>query len=195
MLCARCDGRWLEVGVGTGRFASSLGVAEGIDPSPRMLAISAGRGISTYTGCAESLPFPDESFEGVLLALAICFVAEPKQAVTQCHRVLRPQGRLLLGAIPADSPWGREYGRKKASGHPVYAQARFLTTGEIVALMESAGFALQDAASTLFWEPDGSPEDEPRVEAGIVPEAGFVGLLLRKTAGACARGDVREGRW
>jgi len=30
----KSPGRWLEVGVGTGRFACSLGIAEGIDPSP-----------------------------------------------------------------------------------------------------------------------------------------------------------------
>ncbi len=181
------------MGVGTGRFAALLGVTEGIDPSPRMLAIAAGRGIRTYVGCAEELPFAESTFEGVLLALTLCFVADSKQAVMECRRVLRPKGMLLLGAIPADSPWGRKYERKKAAGHPVYAQARFLTASEIVSLIESAGFDLQDAASTLFWEPDGSPEIEPRVEAGIVPEAGFVGLLFTKTAGACARGNVLEG--
>lgn len=193
LLYAQCRGRWLEVGVGTGRFASMLGVAEGVDPSPQMLAIAAGRGIRTYLGCAEDLPFADGTFEGVLLALTLCFVADSKQAAMECRRLLRPGGRLLLGAIPADSPWGRQYERKKAAGHPVYAQARFLTTSEIVALIESAGFDLQDAASTLLGEPDGSPEIEPCVEAGVVPGAGFVGLLFRKTAGACARGNVLEG--
>jgi SAM-dependent methyltransferase len=42
LLCPRCLGRWLEVGVGTGRFASTLGISEGTDPSPRMLEIAAG---------------------------------------------------------------------------------------------------------------------------------------------------------
>jgi ubiquinone/menaquinone biosynthesis C-methylase UbiE len=31
---------WLEVGVGTGRFARALGVDEGIDPSPEVLKIA-----------------------------------------------------------------------------------------------------------------------------------------------------------
>jgi hypothetical protein len=43
-LCGSRPGRWLEVGVGSGRFASSLGIGEGIDPSPRML----GCGIAGY---------------------------------------------------------------------------------------------------------------------------------------------------
>lgn len=36
LLVGHCRGRWLEVGVGSGRFASMLGVAAGIDPSARM---------------------------------------------------------------------------------------------------------------------------------------------------------------
>ena len=188
-LCQHCQGRWLEVGVGTGRFASSLGVAEGIDPSSRMLEIAARRGIKTYQGRAEALPFPDSTFNGVLLALALCFVADPQQALKECHRALGPKGLLLLGIIPADSPWGREYERKKAEGHPVYAQARFLASSEIVALVESAGFDLQDAASTLFWKPSEARQPQPRVETGIVSEAGFLGLLFTKTGSELPRGD------
>jgi len=67
-LCGSCLGRWLEVGVGTGRFASSLGIGEGIDPSPRMLEIESKRGIRSYGRRAEALPFPDDAFDGILLA-------------------------------------------------------------------------------------------------------------------------------
>lgn len=189
LLCVERRGRWLEVGVGTGRFASMLGVAEGIDPSPRMLEIAARRGIKTYAGYAEDLPFPDSYSDGVLLALALCFVADSQQALEECRRVLRPEGRLLLGVIPANSPWGRTYEKKGSEGHPVYARARFRTASETMVLVEGAGFELQDAASTLFWEPGGSPETEPRVETGIVPEAGFLGLLFTKTGSRPPRSD------
>ncbi|NAZ11175.1 MAG: hypothetical protein GU361_00375 [Desulfurococcales archaeon] len=38
---------WLEVGVGTGRFAVPLGIDIGVDPSDAMLAIAARRGLRT----------------------------------------------------------------------------------------------------------------------------------------------------
>ena len=76
LLCTPCGGRSLEVGVGTGRFTSALGVAEGVDPSGQMLEIAAGRGIQTYTGTAEDLPFADDTFDGLLLALTLCFVTD-----------------------------------------------------------------------------------------------------------------------
>ena len=181
-LCGQCPGRWLEVGVGTGRFAFSLGIVEGIDPSLRMLDIAAGRGIKTYAGTAENLPFPDGSFDGVLMALTLCFVANSQRALKECRRVLRPGGRLILGTVPADSPWGREYLEKASQEHPVYAQARFRMATEIVRLAQDAGLSLIDAASTLFWKPGEAPQTEARIEKGIVSEAGFLGFLFEKIA-------------
>jgi ubiquinone/menaquinone biosynthesis C-methylase UbiE len=173
-------GRWLEIGVGTGRFASHLGILEGIDPSLGMLKIAAARGIQTYAGRAESLPFPDESFDGILMALSLCFIPDTDRALKECYRLLQPMGRLLLGVIPADSYWGELYGQKKAAGHPLYSYAQFRTSPEILASTENAGFALQKTACTLFWRPDSPPEARPRVDEGFSPDAGFLSLLLIK---------------
>jgi ubiquinone/menaquinone biosynthesis C-methylase UbiE len=179
-LCGHLSGRWLEAGVGTGRFASSLGIGMGIDPSLPMLRIAAKRGILTCAGFAESMPFPDDAFHGVLLALALCFVTDSDRALKECSRVIKPGGRLLLGLIPADGPWGRAYERKKEQGHPIYRLAVFPRIPEISASVDSKGFRLEKAASTLFWNPDERPENAPRVENGIHPQAGFLGLLYAK---------------
>ncbi len=180
LLIGQGRGRWLEVGVGSGRFAANLGVSEGIDPSSRMLEKAAGRGIRTHEGYAEALPFPESAFDGALMALALCFVADSGQALKECFRVLRPDGKLLIGIVSADSPWGRAGQRKAAEGHPIYAYASFHTASETTALAESAGFEFRDSASTLFWKPTEPAETEPRIELGIVAEAGFIGLLFTK---------------
>ena len=177
-LCAPLRGRWLEVGVGTGRFADALGATEGIDPSTRMLRLAAGRGIGTCAARAEALPFRSGAFDGVLTVLSLCFVDDPAGALRECRRVLRPGGRLLAGFIPADGPWGKAYERKKASGHPVYSMATFIPAGGMVPLAEGAGFRLLSAASTLLWPPDAAPAPRPRVEKGMAKGAGFVGMLF-----------------
>ncbi len=51
------SGKGLEVGVGTGRFASSLGIKNGIDTSANMLKIARKRGIKVRQARAEKLPF------------------------------------------------------------------------------------------------------------------------------------------
>jgi len=114
----------------------------------------------------------------VLLALALCFINDSERTLRESRRSLRPEGKLLIGTVPADSPWGRLYEGKRAEGHPVYSLAAFQSSSGIVALAESVGFSLLSAASTLLWEPGGPADIEPRVEAGIIPEAGFLGLLF-----------------
>jgi len=193
MVCPERCGRWLEVGVGTGRFASALGIAEGIDPSPKMLERAARRGVRTEAGVAENLAFSDGAFDGVLMVLTLCFVQDAGQALRGCARVLRPSGTLLLGIVPADSAWGELYARKAAEGHPVYSLARFRTVPETVALAESEGFVLRKSASALFWNPGDTPGSEPRIERGAVEGAGFAALRLENRGIAPGSGPTRDG--
>lgn len=174
---------WLEVGVGTGRFAHALGIARGIDPSRKALEIASRRGVDACVGTAEQLPFGRDSFGGVLMALTLCFVSDAAQSLEQSLRVLRPGGRLLLGIVPAESDWGREYDAKAARGHPIYAHARFRTAAQLVGLARRAGFVFRASAGTLFWKPGEAAEPEPEITTPPGPGAGFVGLLFLKNGG------------
>jgi ubiquinone/menaquinone biosynthesis C-methylase UbiE len=174
-------GQWLEAGVGTGRFARSLGIDIGIDLSVPMLGIAKSKGATVSAGSAAALPFANHSFDGVILVLTLCFIADSNQALRECGRVLRPEGKLVPGEIPAGSAWGRAYEIKGGKGHPVYASARFYSVPEIVGLVEGIGFAYRGSASTLFWSYGSAPEMEPVVQTGVSREAGFIGLLFEKT--------------
>jgi SAM-dependent methyltransferase len=193
-VCPLFAGDWLEIGVGTGRFATALGIAEGIDPSPEMLRVAAKRGINTRVGVGENLPYGAHALEGILMVASLCFVADPLQVMRECARVLRGDGVLLIGHIPSDGPWGRSYVKKAASGHPVYSHARFTTVAEATELASAAGFSLQSAASTLFWSPGDPPGHPSLVESGIVPGAGFVALTFSRLSQQpldCTRSDSR----
>jgi ubiquinone/menaquinone biosynthesis C-methylase UbiE len=176
----RVPGRWLEVGVGTGRFAAALKVSDGVDPSGPMRELAAARGIRVESGLAENLPYRDATFDGVLVVASLCFVADAGAAIAECSRVLKDRGVFVAGIIPSSSPWGREYVRKGLAGHPVYSQARFLSIEETVRLAAGAGMLLRDAASALLWPPADSGEHDCRVARGARPEAGFVALRFEK---------------
>jgi SAM-dependent methyltransferase len=167
---------WLEVGVGTGRFAQALGVEEGLDPSLPMLEKAAARSIRVQQGVGECLPYGDGSFGGVLLVVTVCFLRDPIRAFTEAARVLRPGGRLVVGIIPADSPWGEEYARKGAAGHPIYSKAQFYTTQQVVETAQAAGFHYVVARSCLHSPPGSAAASASDVRQGIVPGAGFVAL-------------------
>ncbi|MEA2062701.1 MAG: class I SAM-dependent methyltransferase [Gemmatimonadota bacterium] len=176
----KLEGRWLEVGVGTGRFAQALGVREGIDPSAAVLSFAAQRGILTRQGAGENLPYEDAGFNGVLMVVAICFLDDPAKAFEECRRVLKKDGRLVIGLVPADSPWGELYARKGRDGHRFYSVATLYTCDQVIRLAAEAGFSFESARSCLF-TPPGEPAADPVSGEGIITNAGFVALKFQMT--------------
>jgi SAM-dependent methyltransferase len=141
-------GRSLEIGVGTGLFAAPLGIDVGVDPSREALALAEGRGITTVLGTAESLPFPDDSFDQALAVTTICFVDSPSQMFAEAHRVLRPGGTLVVALVDRLSPLGQLYQENRAQDL-FYRHATFYSTTEVEALLEEAGFTVRGQVRTL----------------------------------------------
>lgn len=173
-------GHWLEVGVGSGRFAEALGITEGVDPSGPMLERAVSRGIRGTLGRGEELPYSDSRFCGVLLVVTLCFLDDPKRTLRECARVLRSDGYLVVGLVPADSPWGQFYARKARDGHSFYSAARFYTCHQVIAVAARAGFTVDRAGSTLFTPPEVVPEWPAVSREGRVPGAGFVAVRFRR---------------
>jgi len=171
---------WLEVGVGTGRFAAALDIDEGIDPSSAVLRYASQRGIRTRIGKAEELPYKSNRFGVMLLVVTICFLDDPAQAFGECRRVLRKDGYAIVGLVPKDSPWGEAYARKGAEGHPFYSAAKFYTSRQVIELAERAGLYLDRATSCLFEGPGRNVDAYHRPKEGIVKHAGFVGMRFGK---------------
>jgi ubiquinone/menaquinone biosynthesis C-methylase UbiE len=104
-VASRAHGRVLEVAVGTGLNLPSYpddAVITGVDVSPAMLdqararARRLGRDVDLVVGDAQALPFDDASFDTVVCALGLCSFADPKGAIAEMKRVLRPGGHLIL---------------------------------------------------------------------------------------------------
>ncbi len=167
---------WLEVGVGTGRFAEALRVDEGIDPSPSVLQLAVGRGIRARLGDGEHLPYSDDSFGCVFLIVTICFLTDPLKALQECARVLKRHGCVIIGLVPADSPWGKLYARKGTEGHPFYTPAKFYTCDQVIQMARKAGFMLKEAASCLLAPPDMPLGEAAASQQGIIKGAGFAAM-------------------
>lgn len=154
----------LEVGVGTGRFASALGMGWGIDLVPEMLEIARKRGCRVFQGAGEFLPFADSSFSRVLMVTTLCFVRDPQQVVKEAFRVLRPGGKLVLGVIDPESELGRA-SRARRDPESFYANARFLSIPEVLGLIpEAFRGEIKIFQSILPEEAEG--KEPPSVEEG-----------------------------
>jgi ubiquinone/menaquinone biosynthesis C-methylase UbiE len=170
---------FLEIGVGTGRFAKELEIDFGIDPSSRVLEIAERRGINVKEASGENLPFNDESFGGVFVLFTLCFVENPERVLSEAKRVLKKDGGLIAGIINRESQWGKLYMKKKGEGHPIYKHARFYSTDEVVKMVEKTGMAVEAYSSTLCQPPSEMPYKET-AHHQLVEGAGFVCTLARK---------------
>ena len=163
---------WLEIGIGSGRFAQALGIETGIDPSTKLVEMARSRGINAFTSCGEQRLFDEESFGTVFLIVTLCFVDSPLTILKEANRILTPDGKIVLGLVLKESPWGQFYQQKKAEGHRFYRYATFYSCDEMVKLLVQAGFVTEKIISTLFQKPENVQHVEDQKE-GYFPDAGF----------------------
>ncbi len=97
--------RVLDLACGTGVLArevrSRMGAADlvtGLDPSAGMLEVARkfDPSVEWRQGMAESLPFPDASFDVVVSQFGFMFFSDRSGALREVVRVLRPGGRMAL---------------------------------------------------------------------------------------------------
>ncbi len=154
----------LEIGVGTGRFASALGVSYGLDPSGKMLEIAEKRGIGVIKGIAENLPLKSSSFELILMATSLFFV-DVEKTLGEISRVLVPGGKLIIAFIDRNSPLGKEYQKRTHEGG-FYGNASFCSANQLINRLEEYGFHEPGIRQTLF-------KPLPDIKVIEKPEEGF----------------------
>lgn len=139
----------IEIGVGTGLFASRLGIADGLEPSPAMAQRAAKRGVNVIAGRAEQIPAQDGSYSFVLMVTAFCFLDDAAQALREIHRILEPGGVFILAFIDRDTELGGTYLGKKEDD-PYYANARFYSAAEAKKMLQEAGFTVTGERQTVY---------------------------------------------
>jgi ubiquinone/menaquinone biosynthesis C-methylase UbiE len=170
-------GSGLEVGVGTGRFASRVGIKVGVEPAQAMASIARQRGIQVFETRAETLPFADESFDSVLMVTTICFLDDPLQALRETNRILKPLGHIVIGMIDNDSPLGKSYEAKKGES-TFYRYAHFFSVKHVTDILKRSGFGDIKTRQTIFKRSEEMTAIE-RVEDGY-GNGGFVVIAAQK---------------
>ena len=95
-------GVFADLGGGTGDLGAGLAKALDaqvviIDPTPQMLRrVDAHPRVSQSLAAAESLPFPDSYFDGLVCSDAFHHVRDQDAAAAEIARVVRPGGAVLM---------------------------------------------------------------------------------------------------
>ena len=102
----REDERVLDVACGTGNLALPAAragaITTGVDIAPNLIAqammnaAAEGLDVEFDVADAESLPYPDESFDTVITMFGAMFAARPTRAARELMRVVRPGGRIVM---------------------------------------------------------------------------------------------------
>jgi SAM-dependent methyltransferase len=134
--------RMLEVGCGTGRLAAALAERAGaevtaVDASRAMVEQARARGVDASQARAESLPFPDASFEAVVMRMAVHLLERPV-ALAEAARVLTPGGTLAL-ATEDPSSFEQIWFTRFFPSVPALDRARFPDAASLRAELAAAG--------------------------------------------------------
>jgi len=177
-LLQRAAGQVLEVAVGTGKnlpYYSTMCQLTAVDVSLAMVtrarqrADKLGLDVRFQVMDAAHLGFPDQHFDTVLDALALCTFPDPEAVLREMARVCRPQGHiLLLEHGHSDRAWLGRWQDRYAVHHARYLGCHW--NREPLALVCQAGLRL------------------------ITAERCFCGIfhLLEAAPAAATRDDVRE---
>ncbi|MBZ2174549.1 class I SAM-dependent methyltransferase [Schnuerera sp. xch1] len=180
----------LDIGCGTGNFSIKLAKmgceVVAIDISNEMLKVAKSKAkkenldIEFHNMNVYDLKFEDEYFDGVLSITAFEFVNNPKRAMIEIFRVLKPSGKLIIGVINKDSKWGEMYLSKKFQDDSVFKYADLKKAGDLKGLKENN---LVDTRECLFIPPYTDEKNislDKELELSKEERGGFICALWEK---------------
>jgi ubiquinone/menaquinone biosynthesis C-methylase UbiE len=169
--------RVLDVACGPGfltmTFATRAAHATGCDATDAFLdlarAEAARRGLGNVefqSGDAESLPFPDASFDVVACRAAFHHFPRPGRVLAEIRRVARPAARVVIAdMLGSEDPAKAAYhDRMERLCDPTHVRA--IPESELRSLFADAGLAVRKAGASPLdirvdeWIAHGGPDDE-----------------------------------
>lgn len=144
-------GALLEIGCGDGTFLAAAArngwCTSGLDFDAAAVAAARQRGVDAQVGELTSGRYAAESFDAIVMNNVIEHLWNPRETLAECHRLLRPGGRLVMVTPNFDSLGRRRFGRNWRGLEPP-RHLYLYTARSLRSLCRRAGFRhLQSGSS------------------------------------------------
>jgi SAM-dependent methyltransferase len=96
-LCRHLYGKVLDIGCGVGDMLAYRDNTVGVDINPHTVKWCKSQGYEAELMEQNKLPFPDASFDSILLDNVLEHILSPEHLLSEIKRVLRKNGTLLIG--------------------------------------------------------------------------------------------------
>jgi ubiquinone/menaquinone biosynthesis C-methylase UbiE len=149
----------LDVGCGTGNLVERLGgrfECAGCDPAEEMLRRARARnpGVDLRVAPAEQLPFEAGCFDAVLCIEVMRYLADPRPALRELARVLRPGGLALVTFAPLATttlyPLVNALTSRVRLPGLTHVRQHFHTVRGVERLLAEAGFERPEVSARYF---------------------------------------------
>ena len=142
-LPANPQGRLLDVGCGNGQMLARMAAlgwqAEGVDNDPAAVQVASAQGLNVHQGTLQSQQFADGVFDAVVMNHVIEHVHDPLTLLKECHRILKPGGR-LVAITPNIRSWGHRIYESDWRGLEPPRHLQIFARPSLSALSSLAGF-------------------------------------------------------
>lgn len=94
-------GTLLEIGCGSGAFLARMRElgwdVVGVEPDADAVTVARRSfGLNIYHGALQNIDFHDNNFDAIIMHHVIEHLSDPIDTLQECHRVLKPGGRLII---------------------------------------------------------------------------------------------------
>jgi 2-polyprenyl-3-methyl-5-hydroxy-6-metoxy-1,4-benzoquinol methylase len=180
----RTDARLLDIGCGDGNFlhiAGAIGYrAEGLEFDPQAVAAAGAQGLTVHQGGLPDTGLPGCTYDAVTLSQVIEHVHDPRRALAECARLLKPGGTLWVATPNMNAQGHARFGPHWRGLEPPRHLVLF-TADALLRACTEAGFrdlSLKPIGPVTAWFLDASR----RIRDGAADKAGAAPSLKERLA-------------
>ena len=153
--------RILDIGCGDGfhlkllrEYGKQTWILEGVDLDRRAVQMAEKSGLKVYLGNIETLGLPQETYDLALMIATIEHIEKPFETLAAVHRLLKPNGKLVIVTDNTDSLDFTVFKGSYWGGYHFPRHWNLFNRNSLMKLCQKAGFEVQEvttAVSPVNW--------------------------------------------